>query len=69
MLVDLIAKNGGNLLNSAENEKYKHTSFVCEECGSKVVKDIFKSECYCLHRGLIREIVEYDTSILDTISN
>ena len=46
-------KNGGNLLNSVGNEKYKHTSLICDECGSPVVMDIFKEEYYCIYCGLL----------------
>ena len=47
-------------------EQYRYTSIECEECGGKVVEDVFKKELYCLDCGLI-VISEIDENYYDSI--
>lgn len=34
-------------------ECYRHTNIPCEECGHEIVMDVFKTEYYCSHCGLL----------------
>ena len=45
-------------------ERYKYTDIECEECGDRVVMDIFKGEFYCLNCGLLHGV--YYVSPTDT---
>lgn len=44
-------------------EKYRHTDWVCEECGNEGVQDIFKGEFYCLKCGLVKNIEPFDYNL------